>query len=56
MLVVVFFDQMPYKKIPVSDQNLHKNIFWRIMGQNLVGDTMKRKKWLYRWWMHKDPA
>jgi len=39
----------PYKKIPVSDQNLHKNIFWRKMGQSLVGDTMKRKKWFW-WW------
>jgi hypothetical protein len=43
---VVFFDHFPYKKIPVSDQNLHKNIFWRKMHQRLVGDTMKRKKWL----------
>jgi hypothetical protein len=41
----------PYKKIPVFDQNLHKNIFWRKMDQSLVGDTMKRKKWscLLQW-------
>jgi hypothetical protein len=45
VLGVVFFDQMPYKKIPVSDHNLHKNIFWRKWGQSLVGDTMKRQKW-----------
>jgi hypothetical protein len=51
-LGVVFFDHFPYKKIPVFDQNLHKNIFWRKMGQSLVGDTMKRKKWFFcRQWL-----
>jgi hypothetical protein len=45
---LVVFDHFPYKKIPVSDQNLHKNIFWRKTGQCLVGDTMKGKKW--SWW------
>jgi hypothetical protein len=29
VLGVVFFDQMSYKKIPVYDENLHQNIFWR---------------------------
>jgi hypothetical protein len=44
VLVVVFFDQIPYKKIPDFDQNLHKNIFWRRSGQSSFGDTMKRKE------------
>jgi len=47
ILGVVFFDHFPYQKIPVFDQNLHKNIFWRKTDQSLVGDTMKRKKWFF---------
>ena len=50
VLEVVFFDHFFIQKIPVSDQNLHKNIFWPKMGQSLVGDTMKRKKWFCWLW------
>jgi hypothetical protein len=52
VLGVVFFDHFPYQKIPVFDQNLRKNIFWRKMNQSLFGDTMKRKKWFFSgWWL-----